>query len=143
MKTKILILVIALGSVFTFSSCGKKGCVDVDAKNYCDECKKEDGSCTYEGKIVFWNNQSTSTFLVGDGAVTLTYYVDGSLVGSSAASVYWSGAPNCGQSVSVTKDLGKNKSKTSTYSVKDQTGFEYYSGSVTFSANTCTSYQLQ
>ena len=66
-------------------------------------------------------------------------------MGSSAASVYWTGAPNCGQTSSVTVliDLGSDKTKSYTYSVEDQTGVEYYSGSVTFSANTCTAFQLQ
>ena len=66
-------------------------------------------------------------------------------MGPSAASVYWSGASNCDQSGSVTvkKDLGSVKSKSFTYSIKFQTGFEYYASSLTFEANTCTSYQLQ
>lgn len=143
-KLKFFSILILLISGLTLTNCGKKGCTDGDAKNFCDKCKRDDGTCTFEGSIVFWYNQSTSSFLIGDGATSLTYYVNGAVVGSSATSVYYGSAPNCGQnaSITVTKDLGKDKSKSYTYSVKDQTGFEYYTGTVTFKANTCTSYEL-
>lgn len=60
------------------------------------EVKKDDASCQYESKEVFWYNQTTADSLIADGATALTYYVDGQVVGSSAAFVYWTGAPNCG-----------------------------------------------
>lgn len=144
MKIKNLILTIVAGAAIVFTGCKKEGCTDKDAVNFCDECKKDDGTCTYKGNIVFWYNSSTSAALVNDGAVSLTYYVDGQIVGSSAANVYYTSAPNCNQGgVTVEKDLGKSRSKGFSYSVKDQTGWEYYSGTVTFTANTCTTYQLQ
>ena len=93
---------------------------------------------------MFWYNQAISDFLIADGATALTYYVDGVIVGSSAASVYDTGAPECGQSgsLTVTKALGNDKNKSYTYKVKDQTGFEYYSGVVDFTANTCLKFEL-
>ena len=145
---KLIICLSLIGGVAVINSCKKdkiKGCMDKDSKNYSATAEEDDGSCAYEGSIVFWYNHATADFLLADGATALTYYVNGAVVGSSAASVYWTGAPNCDQSGSVTvkKDLGSVKSKSFTYSIKDQTGYEYYSGSVTFDANTCTSYQLQ
>lgn len=144
----LFICLFLIGGVAVINSCKKdkvKGCMDKDSKNYNSAAQEDNGSCAYEGSIVFWYNQANSVFLVNDGATSLTYYVNGAVVGSSAASVYWTGAPNCDQSGSVTvkKDLGSVKSKSFTYSVKDQTGYEYYAGSLTFDANTCTSYQLQ
>jgi hypothetical protein len=102
-------------------------------------CKKE-----YTGKIVFWYNQSTANHLVTDGSTALTYTVDGKIVGSSAANVYYTSAPDCGSngSITVEKDLGSSKSKSFSYSIKDQTGDIIWSGSVTFEANTCTKTQL-
>lgn len=125
-------------------SCKKPGCTDPDAENFCDDCKDDNTSCQFTGEIVFWNNQATSNFLVNDDAISLTYTIDGAVVGSSAASVYWTGAPECGQtgSVTVSKDLGNVKNKTYTYSVKDQDGFEYWNGTANFTANTCTAIQL-
>lgn len=138
---KMMILALAL---IALTSCKKEGCIDADAKNYNADAKKDDGSCTYEGRAVFWHNESTSTNLVADGATTLTYYVEGAVVGSGATNVYWTAAPDCGQdgSVTVTKDLGTSKSKSYSYSIKDQTGWEYWSGSITFEANTCFKQQI-
>lgn len=141
MKTKILSILIISLSILN-SGCLKPGCTDGDATNFNSKAKKDDGTCHYEGKVVFWNNLYTSTSLLNDGAVSLTYYVDGQVVGSSAASVYWTGTPDCGQSVSITKDLGSVKNKSYSYSVKDQTGFEYWYGVLNFTANTCSGQEL-
>lgn len=143
-KLKILSLSLALVGTSIFTSCQKEGCIDPDAVNYSSSAKKNDGSCKYEGSVVFWYGPATSSFLQNDNAITLTYYVDGQVVGSSATSVFWNSIPECGQnsSVTVTKDLGGSKSNAYTYSIKDQTGFEYWSGVLNFSANTCQKIEL-
>jgi len=107
--------------------------------------EEDDGCCDgYCGGVVFWFNKATSDSLLEDGATSLTYYVDDTIVGSSATSVYWTGAPDCGQegSVTVIKKLGSVKSKSFTYSIKDQRGHEYWKGTVEFKANTCSAEQL-
>ena len=144
---KLIICIALVSGIAVLDSCKKstiKGCKDPDSKNYNSKAEEDDGSCTYEGSMVFWYDEATSDSLVADGANALTYYVDGVVVGSSATSVYWTGSPNCGQSGSVTinKDLGSDKNRTATYSVKDETGFEYWSGTVIFTANTCAANQL-
>jgi len=145
MKTlKILSFGLLILSATVFTSCKKEGCTDSDSINYDADAKTDDASCQYEGRVVFWYNQAVADFLIADGATALTYYVDGVVVGSSAASVYWTGAPDCGQngSMTVTKALGNVKNKSYTYSVKDQTGFEYYTNVINFEANTCVALQL-
>ena len=130
----------------TFTSCGKKGCTDKDAENYCSECKKDDGSCTYEGSVQFWYNQSTSQYLVNNDITGLEIYVDGELIGSYATTVYFTSAPNCSESsvVRKTKDLGKSKSASGSYVVKDsETGTTLWQGSFTYQANTCINVQLK
>jgi hypothetical protein len=139
------LLIIGLSST---NSCKKdnkiRGCTDRDSYTYSPTAEEDDGSCLYEGEIVFWYSQVASEGLIGDGATALTFYLNGQVVGSSAASVYWTAAPDCGQNgtITVTEDLGKVKTHAYSLSVKDQTGFEYWTASVNIDGNTCTQYQL-
>ena len=142
-KTLIAIYVMALA----FMSCKKdpvKGCKTSYATNYNSSAEEDDGSCTYESKVIFWQNQTNSASLVSQGVTSLTFYVDGSVIGSCAASVYNTSAPTCSGSgaASVTKSLGNSSSKSFSYSVKDQTGQEIYGGNMTLDGSNCTIYKL-
>ena len=137
----------ALGSGVT-SSCKKenkvKGCTDKDSKSYNPAAQVNDGSCLYEGAVVFWYDATASAGLTADSAISLTFYLNSEIVGSTATSVYWAAAPDCGQngSITVVEELGSVKTLTYTLSVKDQTGFEYWNTPVKVDANTCTQFQL-
>ena len=104
--TKLSFAILAIGTLsMMFTSCGKDeifGSTDPIADNYDELADMTDGSCQYSGEIVFWYNQATAQALLLDDTTALTYYVNGEIVGSSAASVYWTAAPNCGQDASVT-----------------------------------------
>ena len=135
-------LVIAL---LIFTSCGKKGCIDKDAENFCDECKKDDGSCTYVGTVQFWYDKTTSEKLLNDNITSLAVYVDGELIGSYASSVYFDSSPSCSESsvVRKTKSLGKSKSLNGSYVVKDANDDEtIWQGNFTYQANTCLNLKL-
>lgn len=129
---------------FVFSSCSTEGCIDPDAVNYNPDANKDCDCCLYEGRVVFWLNQAASLVLTADGVSSLTYYVDNKLIGSSAASVYYTEAPSCGQEASITAtyDLGGLKQKTVSYLIKDEDGTTIYHGEVTFEANKCLQFQL-
>ena len=135
---------IIFGLVLLLLSCKKEGCTDSDAVNFDSEAKKSDNSCIYESLKVFWYNESTASALVSTGAVTLTFYVDGQIVGSTAANVFWNLPPECldGGSVTVTKELGSVTTQSYSYSVKDQTEWEYWAGNLNWNANTCEAIEL-
>ena len=139
----LLVVALSIATVFT-TSCQKKGCTDPEAINYSEEAEKDDGSCSYEGAMVFYYDEATAAALVRDGAITMTYYVDGKEIGSSDADIYWTGAPECGQdsSVGVVKNWGNDGTKKYSFSAVDQTGWEFWGEPVTFHANTCVSMQL-
>ena len=151
MKTIIrfsIFLSLAAGLIL-IDSCTKndriKGCMDPDSKNYDPNAEEDDGRCLYEGSVVFWYDMAASNGLVYDGAISLTFYLNGAIIGTSPATIYWTGAPDCGQTgtISVKQDLGNFKTLAYDLSVKDQTGFEYWTATININANTCTQFKLQ
>jgi hypothetical protein len=144
MKKK-LYLILSIATLSTMVSCKKEeGCTDKNATNYSESAEKDNGSCSYKGTIVFWYNGSTSEYLYNLSSESLTFYVGGNVVGSTAATQYWTGAPSCGANASITveRDLGTSKSKSYSYEVVDNDGYQVWAGNVEFEANTCTAIQL-
>lgn len=131
-------------TIFTQSCKDEKGCTDIDAVNYNILAEEDDGSCTYEGSIVFWYGEQTCDSLLAYASISLRYYVENNIVGSGSTSVYYTGAPDCGDdgTITVTKDIGSVKSKSYTYKVIDDADYEIWTGTLTFEANTCTSIEL-
>ena len=126
------------------AGCSVDGCTDANATNYDPAADNFDGSCEYEGEVVFWYGEATSQALLAIYSNSLSFYVDGQIQGSTAASQYWTAAPDCGQngSVTITKDLGNSTALASTYEVIDDYGDLWWSGVINFEANTCTSIEL-
>jgi hypothetical protein len=66
-------------------------------------------------------------------------------VGSSAASVFYISNPECGDygTITVTRDLGKLKSKQFSFKIEDGIDGEViWSGTINFVANSCLKIQL-
>ena len=148
MKSKSLFFaVLMLMGVLVYSGCKREGCTDTDSETYDDKAKKDDGSCTYKGVIQFWYGKATADSLVANGSSSLSFYIDNTVIGSSAANVFFTGDPSCTQTsptpVRSEKDLGSSKTKTLTYKVVDDTGFEIWSGTNTYDAAlVCTSIEF-
>lgn len=145
MRKQFLTLGLAVITLSSLNSCKKEGCIDAIADNFNADADKDDGSCTYSASVSFWYNGTTSANLQLDDITSLTFYVDNQLIGSYASSVFYPASPACGQSsvVSKTLDLGKSKTKTANYLVKDDFGDEVWSGTITFDASVeCTTYEL-
>lgn len=143
-KIKFLTFALLLTGVAMMSSCSTEGCTDPDATTYNADADSDDGTCQYEGSVVFWYGEDVSDILVTLGSTSLTYYVDGDIVGTSGTDVYWTGAPDCDQtaSITVTKKMGSVKSYTSSYSIVDQDGWEVWDGFINYRANTCEALEL-
>ena len=105
---------------------------------------ESNGSCTFQGMVVFWYDEATSDSLYYFGSDFLIYTVVGEVVGTQDINTYWTGAPDCGQSgsITVTKDLGSDKTKSFTYSVVDDLGDEIWGGNLEFTGNTCWGHEL-
>jgi hypothetical protein len=141
---RTLVTLITITGTFFIASCTKEGCTDPNAWNYNRSAKKNDGSCQYKGEVVIWYGSYTANQLINDDAYSLTFYVDGQIVGSTSTSVYWTSAPACGDngSITISRDLGGSTTGSFPYTVRDQTGFLYWSGTLNFEANQCKSVQL-
>lgn len=141
---KKTILFIGLGLIMTtFNSCKKEGCTDIKAGNYSAKAKTNDGSCKYSEKLIFWQNQSSAQSWGGAAAV-LKIYVDGSYLGSFAATEYFNGTLDCASNGQLNKtiDLGFSTTKIVNITVLDETGYEWYNNNVTMNAGSCTTYQI-
>lgn len=131
--------------ILVLSSCTEyEGCTDPNADNYYSLADIDDGSCEYSGSVVFWYGEDLSFILYLYDIDVLKYYIDNELIGTSASTVYWTAAPNCGQTASVTAniDLGGSQNKSFTYSIRDETGEEHFDGIVNVTANSCEQKEL-
>ncbi len=141
-KIKPVGLFISFLIVISSLSCKKnKGCTDKDATNYNADAQEDDGSCNYVSYMVFWFNQTTANHLISSGYSNIKCTIDGAEVGSTQPGSYFNSAPTCGQSnsLTITEQMGNNKSKTIEYVFKDAvSGNVIWSGSIDLTTGVCS-----
>jgi len=140
-----LILFFCGAFVFSLNSCSKKGCTDPDADNFNADAGKDDGTCNFSGRVMFWFNGQTADSLYYNYSDYLNITVDGQNVGQYTSDLDSdNSAPDCGTSgrITVEKDLGSDKTKLFTYSVVDEDGNQIWGGNLEFTANTCERIEL-
>lgn len=122
------LLLISLVLPFIISSCRKEGCINSDATNYDEEASKDDGSCEYEGEVMFWTNC--------DLCCQIEVRIDGEYEGNTA--LWYStepDAPNCMATGCVSATLPVGSYEWS--GIETCEGF-IANGSFNVSANECT-----
>ncbi len=146
MKKTLFILGIGL---LALGSCKKEGCNNSNASNYDSGAEKDDGSCTFEGNVVFYYSQNTYlNDLLPNGYTNLDYYVDGNILGTKSADNSWtaSGTPDCsaGDLMTGTLDMAGQESRLYTFEVKNNADdVVIFSGDQIINANTCNAILLQ
>lgn len=140
MKRLNLIFFIAFSCYL--SSCNRTGCTDFKALNY-DSKAKKDCCCEYEASVVIWFNEATSLNLSDDFINSLTYYIDGKLIGSSDLS-YWNSSPDCGQngSITYTRNLASYKTQTAELTVFDDFNDLIFESTINLNGGSCESILL-
>jgi len=137
--------------LMVFSGCNrKKGCIDPNSLQYDSSAQVDDGSCRYEGKIIYWWNQAFLDSCQKHSVFSIKVMQNGQEMDNiQMTNQVWSSAPGCGPLNTLTTrvDLGSNKNLT-------YTQFQYYfdasatliatspSYNISFSGNTCTPCQF-
>ncbi len=150
MKTKIITQIAAVLIVLTLNSCAKKkGCTDTSAVNFNSSAEQDDGSCTYNGKLVFWWNKPLADSCAAKSVTNVKVYVDNVFQGTLAvSSQYWPSSPGCGanSTVTISRDLGKNKTQNInvayTLTIGGVESAQFGTETIVLTANTCESYEL-
>ena len=119
-------------------------CTDIDATNYSEKAKKDDGSCTYSEKLVIWQSAATSLLEQNDGITGVQIFIDGQFSGSFLSTNYFTAEPTCSQTgnFSTTIDMGSNHSKYVYLEFKDQNGNVIDSYNYYMLAGTCNTHEI-
>jgi hypothetical protein len=153
MKSKFIlsILTATIAATFLLHSCKKDvaGCMDSTSINYNANATKDDGSCKYNGKVVFWWDKAFADSAQAYSTPNVRVSINGTFQGTlPVGSQYWNSAPSCGATGALTStvDMGSNKSTVITikFDLLDASSNVVVTQSytATVQSNTCNTLQL-
>lgn len=143
-SSNVIIMALALVGC-SLLGCGKKGCTDSDSISYNQDAKKDNGTCRFEGSLVFWMKDSTAQEMLDDGITSLVLYINDDVVGTfDLNNQSYTKAPDCGasQALTITEDLFDVKIGTVSYEVFDNSNNKRWQGAASLTANTCENFEL-
>lgn len=135
MKKYVLPIALLIGFI-SFNGCKKEeGCMDPSAINYESDAEKDDGSCTFNGRVTFWNDIASNLCTV---VVLMADNTSGNITVDHTA------APSCGEAGTFTYTAAPG-----TYSYEateldcDGDGlFKTWSGTATITSDGCLTLRL-
>lgn len=154
-KIKLFGIILCISSIVLLTACQKKtmGCVDAWANNNCQGCNlTANDVCEYTGEGIFWYQSLVGDSLELAGTDSLSYFIDGQYKGSTSVfHQFWPpgllGEPPMAycfddSTFKYTMTWVGNHEHSFTYSVKNQSGLELWTGSVNLRVMACSSMQL-
>ncbi len=136
MKTRIVLF--TLLSIIAIS-CRNKGCIDPLSPDFDERAIKDDNSCTYDGRLIFWFDENTKDNLEVFGVNELRIRTDGSFAGTIELSEWVNQQPACNSMDGFRQAIATNgeDSKVVAYEVEDDLGFMITSGMITVPNSEC------
>jgi hypothetical protein len=127
MKKILLSLVLALTlllPMFTVSSCSKPDNI---------------------AKVIVWQGQVNAASWNAFSVTSLTTYVNGELMASQAAGVYFNSKPSCASNGGMKFDINLKKNTTGRINmiIKGDDGVEYYNEQLDIKSTECNQLELQ
>ena len=146
MKKLLLFSIVFLTLSVFISGCGtgNSGCKDTTAKNYKSSADKN-CCCQYDADVVWWMTEATAdTYRTDLGITTLTYTLDGVIIGTSTTDNFCAAEPVCGQEGAKNYSCVLDRKEPVVFAgeVKGDNGTIIWSGNVSVTANGCTKIEI-
>lgn len=96
-------------------------------------------------KVILWQGQANATSWNAFSVTSLTTYVNGELMASQAANIYFASQPSCSSNGGMKFDINLKKNTTGKINVivKGDDGVEYYNEQLEIKSTDCNQLELQ